>query len=251
MTKSNLFYQNYDLLFQSKDYTREVNQILNIYRRKNQKTPRRVLDLGCGTGNHTRELAKIVPHVTGLDIDPLMVKLAKIKLQPFAKRASIINLPIEKLPLKFKFDLTVALFNVINYISTWPELVSFFRGVKTHLTSQGIFLFDAWNGVAALTDPPRAKSWVVKTKLKTIICHLTASSDLWEQKTSLTYDLEVRTNGKRKQDKYLLLQTLWTPFEIRSALNFAGLKLLFCSPLGQPQKRATAKDWKIFFGCQR
>ncbi len=39
--------------------------------------PRRVIELGCGTGRATREIAAAGHAVTGLDIDPLMLDLAR------------------------------------------------------------------------------------------------------------------------------------------------------------------------------
>ncbi len=44
---------------------------------------RNVLEIGCGTGRHTRRLAAADNRVTGLDISPQMLKLAKSKLSEF------------------------------------------------------------------------------------------------------------------------------------------------------------------------
>ena len=43
-----------------------------------------VLEIGCGTGRHTLRLATAGNHVTGLDISPQMLKLAKKKLFKFS-----------------------------------------------------------------------------------------------------------------------------------------------------------------------
>mgnify|MGYP001594940493 CR=1 FL=1 len=47
----------YDLFYQSKDYKKESEFIINLLRKHNVK---RILDVGCGTGNHIVILKKAV-----------------------------------------------------------------------------------------------------------------------------------------------------------------------------------------------
>jgi len=66
----------YDLIYKDKDYEKEVDFIENIFW-KNR--PKKILEVGCGTGNYTKILLKRGYEVTALDISEDMLKIAEEK----------------------------------------------------------------------------------------------------------------------------------------------------------------------------
>ena len=58
-------------------YWKEISRYCNYFSHEDLS----ILEIGCGTGNHTVELAKKVSQVLALDIDPQMVALAKDKIE--------------------------------------------------------------------------------------------------------------------------------------------------------------------------
>ena len=68
----------YELVYASKDYILEVEVIKKIL---SQISPQsnRVLDFGCGTGNHAKLLSENGYLVTGVDRSKAMLKRAKAK----------------------------------------------------------------------------------------------------------------------------------------------------------------------------
>ena len=54
-----------------------------------------------------------------------------------------------------KFDLSYSLFNVINHILKFEDLISFFKGIKSTLNKDGLYVFDCYNGIATILDNPR------------------------------------------------------------------------------------------------
>jgi len=65
----------YELL-ESRDWEGEVNLIKSVLEEHSCKS---VIDLGCGTGRHVRELAKLGFEVTGIDISNQNIKFARKK----------------------------------------------------------------------------------------------------------------------------------------------------------------------------
>lgn len=248
---SNLFYQYYDALFQSKNYAKEVSSLLTLAKKYGISKPQKVLEIGCGTGNHTIHLAKQVKDLIALDTDPLMIQMAvkKIKLKKI-KNVRIENTSLETLRYK-DFDLATAIFNVINYIPTYSQLISFTKGVASSLRKDGLFIFDCWNGIAGILDPPKSKKTIVADNGKKITCLLTPKTDFFNQRTTLTYRLSVSEGKVVKKGTYLLTHTLWTPMQIKDSLSQAGLEIKQCSPLMKINQAATAKDWKILFCCKK
>ena len=70
----------YDLLYLDKDYTAECDFIENIFHRYGDKPISRVLDLGCGTGNHAFPLASRGYEVVGIERSESMLAQASNKL---------------------------------------------------------------------------------------------------------------------------------------------------------------------------
>src|SRR5215475_3395300 len=66
----------YDLLYRDKDYAGEALYVQSLLARHGK--PRgAVLDLGCGTGRHALELARLGFAVHGIDASPRMIAHAR------------------------------------------------------------------------------------------------------------------------------------------------------------------------------
>lgn len=245
-----IFYKYYDVIFKEKDYSSETQLVFDLAQKYGLGEPKKVLEIGCGTGNHTKFLARKVSKLLAIDIDPKMIEVASKKLAKVrAKNVKFVGNPVEEIE-DHGFDLALALFNVVTYIAEPKKLASFMRGVFRVLKPGGIFVFDCWNGVAAVLDPPKSKRTVVKSNGKRVESNLSSKTDFLNQLTTLNYNITI-SNGKTvEKGVYTILQTLWMPREIISAVKNAGLEIVLSSPFGQPDKPVTDKDWKIMF-CVR
>lgn len=249
MSRNSLFHAYYDALYQDKDYQKETDLVFKLSRKFGLKSPQKVLEIGCGTGNHTIHLAKIAPYLVAIDIDERMVKLAKAKI-PESNSLKIIHTSIEDLK-EDNFDLALAMFNVVTYISKPAELHSFMKGVSHKLVQGAVFVFDCWNGVAAIKDPPQVKKGKVDYRGEKIEYSLIPTTNFLNQRVRMDYTLKV-TSGKRvRQDSFSFVQMLWTPAQIIFAAEEAGLEVVLCSPLGGADRVATENDWKIIFCCRK
>lgn len=69
----------YDSLYHDKDYEGECNLVERLLGAHGKEGLLRLLDLGCGTGNHTLPLARRGHRVTGIDRSPGMLARARVK----------------------------------------------------------------------------------------------------------------------------------------------------------------------------
>lgn len=220
--------RHYDELYLNKDYAGEVETILSICQH-----PKKVLDVGCGTGNHAVEFANRGSTVVGTDIDLASIIQATNKIEKGNPR--FICTDIADLDIK-DFDLAVSLFNVINYINNFDDLIKFFIAIreKTH----GMFIFDCWNGIAAILDNPKNKV-TEDVSIKPV-------TYLFDQRVEV--DTHVNLNGEKFTYSYQ--QTLWTPWELRNILEITGFKKIKISEWMKPDVPATENSWKIMVVCE-
>jgi SAM-dependent methyltransferase len=142
----------YDLLYKEKNYKEEA---AFVHQQIQQNFPgaKTILDLGCGTGKHAYELAKLGYEVTGVDLSQQMVDIA-IEKTPSNLSLDFCQGDIRNIRLNRQFDAIVSLFHVMSYQVSNNDLLSAFATAKKHLNQNGIFLFDAWYGPGVLTDLP-------------------------------------------------------------------------------------------------
>ena len=254
MENSPLFYEFYDDLFADKDYTAEVRFLLDIA--SIEANAARILEIGSGTGNHTFCLARLDYEVVGIDVDRQMVSIAEQKKkklpQTVAKRVQFINGRVEALQ-NDDFDLAIAMFNVVNYLSGLAELQSFMNAVADRLKPEAPFVFDAWNGIAAILDPPKHETRQIETETHRIRIPLRSHTDPMALRTDLTYDLSVtdKITQARKTGSYATRHTLWAPKIICDTAENAGFAVESILPLMQKERTATEDDWKILFLCRK
>ena len=253
MKELNLFYQFYDLLYSDKDYKSEIETILSIAKKFTPLPLNKILEIGCGTGNHTNELADHGIEITAIDTDKSMVGLAIAKgIGNPNWKVRFCHHSVEQLS-ESDFNMAIALFNVVSYIPDTAALQSFFNGVYKALLPGGVFIFDCWNGIAAIKDPPQGKS-ISKTSMANLVrCDLISHTDFYNQKSRLEYSIKVRDNENNtyQSDVFELEQTLWTPMQIKDCIENSKLKMVHSCKSFEIEKPATDHEWKIMFICKK
>ena len=68
----------YDRIWGKYDYDTDVRFLDELFKEHRCKN---VVDIGCGTGNHSVRLSKLGYEVTGVDISPAMLKRARSKVR--------------------------------------------------------------------------------------------------------------------------------------------------------------------------
>jgi SAM-dependent methyltransferase len=127
----------YDRLMQDVPYDRWVANLEVIFGRFGI-TGKKVLDLGCGTGNVALPLAKKGYQVTALDLSPEMLALAEHKARDAGVKVAFICQDMREMDVPGEFDLVISMCDSMNYLLTDEE----FRQVLTN--AAGVLRDDGW-----------------------------------------------------------------------------------------------------------
>jgi len=103
-----------------------------------------ILDIGCGQGRHLSIFAEKQFHITGIDLSPVLLRIAK-EYHINNSFAHFIQADMRQLPLKSKFDLILNLFTSFGYFENDEENLSVLRQIHYLLKKPGNFVFDYFN----------------------------------------------------------------------------------------------------------
>lgn len=132
----------YDGLTYDVDYSAWAGYIEKHFR-KNSLPGNTVLDLACGTGSLTKELALRGYEMIGADRSPEMLAQAAEKNRGVSPAEPIfLCQPMEKLDLYGTIDACVCCLDSVNYVTDPKKLQKAFQRVHLFLMPGGLFLFD-------------------------------------------------------------------------------------------------------------
>ena len=150
----------YDLLYRDKDYRAESEYVASHIRQYAPQA-KRILELGCGTGAHAEQLARMGYLVHGVDLSPQMLAGAEARRKGLpaevASRLSLGHGDARTARTGESHDVVVSLFHVMSYQTTDAGLRGMFETAFAHLRHGGLFIFDFWYGPAVLTQRPEVR----------------------------------------------------------------------------------------------
>lgn len=150
----------YDLLYRDKDYAAEAEYVASLIC-EHAPQAKRILELGCGTGAHAEQLARIGYTIHGVDQSEAMLARAnarKTSLPPeLAAHLSFGPGDVRTIRTGETYDVVISLFHVMSYQITNADLEAAFKTAAAHLKSGGLFVFDFWYGPAVLTQKPEVR----------------------------------------------------------------------------------------------
>ncbi len=149
MSSDDFYALYYDLLYSHRDIRGETDFLERVFREHAKIPVRSVIDVGCGTGLHSVELAKRGYRVLGVDISEAMIRRAKEKAAGL-ENASFIVADARALELSERYDAAIAMYGVISYFTSDGDLLRFLRSVRGVLREGGVFVFDTWNVLGVL-----------------------------------------------------------------------------------------------------
>jgi len=131
------FAKYYDLCYSKKDYLKET-KFLNHLIKINHIKGKKILDVGCGTGNHDIYMEKQGFSITGIDLNQEMLNIARKKNDSIKwLQGDMKTFNIHK-----KFDIIICLFSTIHYNLDYKELKKTLTNFFKHLKKNGLLIFD-------------------------------------------------------------------------------------------------------------
>lgn len=134
----------YDAVNRDVDYVAWADFIEKIVKTNMEIKPELVLDLGCGTGRMTVELAKRGYDMTGVDSSAEMLDAARDAAESagVADKTLLLLQDMREFELYGTVDLTVSCLDCINHLTSPKDLKKCLSLVHNYLIPDGLFVFD-------------------------------------------------------------------------------------------------------------
>jgi SAM-dependent methyltransferase len=140
------FGESYLALYDRELAQRTPNEIDRLETLLNVRPPLRILDLGCGQGRHVIELARRGYEVTGLDLSPYLLGVARERAEAERLRLRwVLGDMREPLPEQ-RFDLILNLFTSFGYFADPADDLRVARAAAAMLEAGGRFFVEVVNG---------------------------------------------------------------------------------------------------------
>lgn len=130
----------YDKFYSKKNYVREVDFIKNFIDSKDDK----ILDAGCGTGNHAKILSDAGYSVFGFDQSSDMVDIANSKIKDHFYVDNLISLKQDTIK---NYGLIISFFAVFNHLKNYNQFEIALHNLKKMLKQNGKIIIDLHNPI--------------------------------------------------------------------------------------------------------
>ncbi|MBQ1097273.1 class I SAM-dependent methyltransferase [Streptomyces sp. b94] len=120
------------------DYA-EHAELIGDLARQHVDSPKTLLDVGCGTGEHLRYLAKQFS-VTGVDLSESMVRVARRKLGDVAVHQA----DMRDFDLGRTFDVVCSMYSSVGYLGGPEELRAATARMAAHVAPGGVLVVEPW-----------------------------------------------------------------------------------------------------------
>jgi SAM-dependent methyltransferase len=215
----------YDLFYADKPYAEEAAFVDGVIRDfatppPRDQTPRRLLELACGTGRHAIELEPHGYEIVATDYSADMLACARRRAEAARSHVRFQQADMRRLGEceavhGGDFDAAYALFDSIGYVQTNDAVAEVLRGVRDALRPGGLFVFEFWHAAAMLRDfdPVRVRRW--STGDGEVVRISRTTLDVPRQLARVAYEiLEIRRDGtfgrieETQTNRYFLVQEM-------------------------------------------
>ena len=181
----------------------------------------RVLDVACGHGRHSLELARRGFGVTGIDLSPRSLQLAREAAQRESLDVEFVERDARELDFDAEFDAAINLFtSVIGYFEDDADNQKVVDAVACALVPDGSFLVDTVNAFGL----SRRYAETMWNELESggVMLH-GGSFDFLKGRNEVTWTF-IREDGSRSELSHSL--RVYAPHELARMLDAAGLAVV-------------------------
>lgn len=179
-----------------------------------------VLDLCCGQGRHSVQLAKRGFNVTGLDLNPDYVELTRKAAKAAKVEVETVAADMREIPFAGKFDAIVNMYSSFGYLESEAEDLKVLESAVKALKAGGRILLDMLN-----------REWAIDNYIQND-WHTGADGTLYVERRDLdlatsrmhVHFIVVDPNGGRRESIGHIIR-LYTLTEMTRLLERAGLRM--------------------------
>ena len=124
------------------EYKKRTDYILKLIRLHGRGTPKLLLDLACGTGGFSFELASRGIDVIGIDISEEMLAEAQSEMYNRGADVMFIRQDMCKLDLYGTVDTAICMLDSLNHITDINNLKKAIKRTSLFIEPDGLFIFD-------------------------------------------------------------------------------------------------------------
>ncbi|MCE1164606.1 MAG: class I SAM-dependent methyltransferase [Bacteroidetes bacterium] len=128
---------------------KEARDLINLIQRNVQiDSGSKVLDVCCGSGRHSLEMARRGYDVTGIDLSRYLISEAKKshrKSEERGLKARFLIRDMKNFSFVHKFDAAINVFSSFGYFEKNSDNIKVFRNISGSLKKDGCFVFDFLN----------------------------------------------------------------------------------------------------------
>jgi SAM-dependent methyltransferase len=236
----------YDIFYQDKPYVEEASFVANCLNHYCRRECKDLLELACGTGRHAFELEKSGYKIVAVDYSADLLNVARHKAKESNSLVEFVHQDMRTLDLSGRaFDAIYSLFDSIGYVQTNQAMSLILDGVRKHLRSQGIFIFEFWHAAAMIKnyEPVRERHW--QTADGEIVRVSSTRLNIPLQLAEVSYSIDEIVGGKTSHleetqvNRYFLVQ------EMAFFLEENGFKVLDFLPAYVDTKVIDENTWHI------
>ena len=243
---ASLYAGQYDSVYSEKDYIQECDVIEIAINQYGNKPVSSLLDIGCGTGGHALIMAQRGYDVTGVDLSPSMIEIAKEKSLSLKadKRPEWICGDARNFEINKKYDMTVMMFAVVGYLTSNSDVIEGLKNARKHLVDGGLFLCDFWFGPSVMSVRPTERVRVLDIENGKIIRAVSTDLDIAAQTADVSMRLWTIKNGKSVDESTENHKVRYFfPKEFELFLDIAGFELLSISAFPHLDRPLDEKTW--------
>ena len=238
----------YDYLYKDKDYLKECQLIHRLLQAYGDGTVQNVLDLGCGTGNHTLPLAEQGYKLVGVDRSAQMLSAARQKALSLQLDGKSIFYQgdIRSFRVDQSFDASLMMFAVLDYQLENGDVLGALRTARKHTRLGGLFIFDVWYGPAVLRQGPSDRVKSIPTEKGRILRLASGQLDVQRHLCKVSYHLwnleGERLTGETEETH---LMRYFFPLELNLFLECCGFAPIRLGAFPQFDQDPGETTWNV------
>jgi SAM-dependent methyltransferase len=192
-------------------------QVAFLLRELRIETPMKILDLACGFGRHANRLAALGHEVTGIDLTPGFLEIARRDAQARAVQVNYLQGDMRHIAYQDAFDRVLLMFTAFGYFVDEQNLLVL-KNVVRALKPGGLLLFDIMNRDTFLKG-----FWPDHVTEKE--GNLMIDRHLFDSLSGRLYNRRIVIREGVRRDKPFFIR-MYNASEIQSLVNQASMKIV-------------------------